>query len=210
MLLDENRKLVVIACSTGGPMALKSIIPEIPANMDAPIVIVQHMRAGFTKSLANRLEAIGNVKVHEVQDGMILEKGCIYVAPGGYQIRYSNNRNGIGCFKITKEEHISNLAPCADVFLESLAKSKFKNIMCCVLTGMGNDSAKGIRILKKKKSVYVVTQDKKSSTVYGMPRAVKNDGNSDKELPLEQIAKAIINYLEVQEDGCKSIFGDIY
>ncbi|NLZ82641.1 MAG: chemotaxis-specific protein-glutamate methyltransferase CheB [Clostridiales bacterium] len=184
-------KLVALACSTGGPKALHTLIPTLPANLDAPMLIVQHMPSGFTKSLADRLNEISQIKVKEADDGDILENGIVYIAKGGHQMRAGRNRNGEYYLTVTKEPARRGLLPCADIMYESLTELDFNHIVCVVLTGMGGDGTAGITKLYKSKNIYVIAQDEESSVVYGMPKVIKEAGLVDEVLPLNKIADAI-------------------
>lgn len=184
-------KLVALACSTGGPKSLQSVIPKLPKDLDAPVVLVQHMPRGFTNSLAVRLNDISQVTVKEAADGDILKKGWVYIAPGGKQMRIQ--KAGAN-YKIvtTDEPERDGLRPCANIMYESLAGSTFDEITCVVLTGMGADGTMGIGALGQKNNIYVISQDEATSVVYGMPRAVKEAKLSDEVQPLEKIAEAVI------------------
>ena len=139
----KGSKLIALACSTGGPKALQSVVPFIPANIDAPMVIVQHMPEGFTKSLAMRLDEMSKVRVKEAENNDILEKGVVYIAKGGSQMRVV--KCGNGKYKVTEtvEPARNGLKPCADIMYESLIGSDFDEITCVVLTGMGGDGTLG-------------------------------------------------------------------
>ena len=184
-------KLVALACSTGGPKALHTLIPALPANLDAPMLIVQHMPSGFTKSLADRLNEISPIKVKEADDGDVLEKGTVYIAKGGHQMRAVKKRNGEYYLKVTKESARRGLLPCADIMYESLTDLDYDHIVCVVLTGMGGDGTAGIKKLNKSKNIYVIAQDEKTSVVYGMPKVIKESGLVNEVLPLTEIADAI-------------------
>ncbi len=187
----KGRKLVAIASSTGGPKALQSVVKNLPANLDAPVLIVQHMPKGFTKSLAERLDSLSQVKVKEACEGDILEKGHVYIAAGGAHMKVftENARNVI---HYSDEPLREGVRPCANYMYESIAETDFERITCVVLTGMGCDGTQGIKNLKKKKNIYVITQNQESSVVYGMPKSVSVNGLSNREVPLEEIAQEII------------------
>ncbi len=187
---DKVNRIVALACSTGGPKSLQQVIPYLPADMDAGMVVVQHMPAGFTKSLAMRLNEISKVKVKEAEDGDIVEKGTVYIAPGGRHMRLT--RAGSNAKVVLSDEPpVDALRPCANVMYESLKDSPYDEIVCVVLTGMGADGTKGIKLLKEKKKLHVISQDEASSIVYGMPRSVAEAGLTDEVKPLEEIADAI-------------------
>lgn len=192
-----GNRLVALACSTGGPKALHTLIPTLPADLDAPMLIVQHMPSGFTKSLADRLNEISPIKVKEADDGDILEKGTVYIAKGGHQMRAVKKRNGDYCLTVTKEPARRGLLPCADIMYESLTDLDFDHIVCVVLTGMGGDGTAGITKLNKSKNIYVIAQDEETSVVYGMPKVIKEAGLVDEVLPLNEIADAITKNMGV-------------
>ena len=196
-----DKKIIAIACSTGGPKSLKEIIPLLPKNINAPIVLVQHMPMGFTKSLSERLNELSEVTVTEAVHDDILKKGHVYIAPGGKQMRVIHNQDGTHSIKITDEAPREGLKPCANIMYESLLETEYEDVVCVVLKGMGSDGTNGIERLSRKKNVYVITQDAKTSVVYGMPRAITNAGLSDEVLPLQDISQAIIKNVGVLSDG---------
>lgn len=186
----KANKLVALACSTGGPKALHQVIPKLPATLDAPVVIVQHMPEGFTNSLAQRLNEMSALNVKEAEHGEILRKGYVYIAKGGSQLRIVKNQQGYS-LSVTVEPARNGLKPCADIMYESLLESNFDDITCVVLTGMGSDGTSGIKQLNEKNNIYVIAQDQESSTVYGMPKVVYEAGLVDEVVTLEQVASAI-------------------
>lgn len=192
-----GKKLVALACSTGGPKSLQSVIPKLDANLDAPVVLVQHMPSGFTKSMADRLDEISKVHVKEAEDGEVLRKGTVYVAPGGRHLKVKQTGDGHKIVLGT-EPAVGGLRPCADIMYESLKGSGFDEIICVVLTGMGADGTKGIGSLKKTNPVYVISQDEASCVVYGMPRAVYEAGLVNEVVPLEQVAQSIMKNVGVK------------
>ena len=185
-----KRKLVALACSTGGPKSLQSVIPKLPKDLEAPVVLVQHMPKGFTNSLAVRLNEMSQVQVKEAADGDILRNGWVYIAPGGKQMRIEKAGTN---YKIvtTDEPERDGLRPCANIMYESLVGSAFDEITCVVLTGMGADGTLGIGALGEKNNIYVISQDEATSVVYGMPRAVAEAKLSDEVQPLDKIAEAV-------------------
>lgn len=190
-------KIVAIACSTGGPKALHTVIPALPANLDAPVLIVQHMPIGFTKSLADRLNELSQITVKEAQHGDLLQKGTVYIAKGGHQMRLLKKEDGAYYLSVTKEPARRGLLPCADIMYESLADLEFDQITCVVLTGMGGDGTAGISKLYKSKNIYVIAQNEETSVVYGMPKVVKEAGLVDEVLPIGTISDAIIKNVGV-------------
>ncbi|MGN0506762.1 MAG: chemotaxis-specific protein-glutamate methyltransferase CheB [Lachnospiraceae bacterium] len=192
------KRLIAIASSTGGPKALQQVISKLPEKINAPVVIVQHMSEGFTKSLASRLNELSAVKVVEAQGGEKLEKGVVYLAKGGSQMRLLK-RSGDYIIDINTTEPARNgLKPCADIMLESIAELDFEDITCVVLTGMGGDGTMGIRQLNERNNIFVIAQDEQTSTVYGMPKVVYEAGLVDVVKPLDQIAEEITKNVGVQ------------
>lgn len=196
--VGRGNKLVALACSTGGPKALQSVIPYLPKNMNAPMVLVQHMPKGFTKSMADRLNEISPIKVKEAEDGDVLEKGCVYVAPGGKHMKIVKNRDGRHAVALNDEPAIGGLKPCADVMYQSLCDCGYDEITCVVLTGMGADGTKGILSLREKKPLYVISQSAETCVVYGMPKAIAESGAVDAVVPLAEVAQMIIKNVGVQ------------
>ncbi|MBE5959915.1 MAG: chemotaxis response regulator protein-glutamate methylesterase [Lachnospiraceae bacterium] len=194
-------KIVALACSTGGPKALQQVIPKLSRDLDAPMLVVQHMPKGFTNSLAARLHELSEVTVKEAEHGDVLQKGVVYIAKGGCQMRVVKKREGY-TLSVTEEPARNGLKPCADIMYESLLDTAFDDITCVVLTGMGGDGTLGIKQLNDKKNIYVIAQDEPSCTVYGMPKVVHEAGLTDEVVDLSQIAGAIQKNVGVQKNGC--------
>lgn len=190
--------LVAIASSTGGPKALQSVIPYLPGNLDAPVVLVQHMPVGFTKSMADRLNATSKIRVKEAEDGDILQKGWVYVAKGGEHMLIKRHSDGTHRVELSNAPAIGGLRPCANLMYESLVTSGFEEIVCVVLTGMGADGTKGILELNKYKPLHVIAQNAETCVVYGMPKAIAESGVVDQVLPLEEVAGAITKKVGVK------------
>ena len=167
------------------------MIPMLPRKLGAPMLIVQHMPEGFTKSLAERLHETSLVNVKEADDGDMIIENQLYVAKGGYQLRVKEQA-GESFISLEKDPPRGGLRPCADIMYESLMGSAYDKIICVVLTGMGADATAGIRQLKQTNNVYVIAQDEPTCTVYGMPRMVAEADLADEVLPLAQIADAIV------------------
>ncbi|MDF2868911.1 MAG: response regulator receiver modulated CheB methylesterase [Anaerocolumna sp.] len=193
-----SKKLIAIACSTGGPKALQQVIPKLSAELGCSVLIVQHMPEGFTASLANRLNEISNIRVKEAEHLESLSVNTAYIAKGGYQMRLTRAELNKEVLTVTQEPAKNGLKPCADYMYESIADSAYTDIICVVLTGMGSDGTYGIKKLKEKKNVYVIAQDEATSTVYGMPKVVRDNGLVNEVVPLEKIADAIQKSLGVQ------------
>lgn len=196
--VSGKRKLIALACSTGGPKALQSVIPYLPKALDAPMILIQHMPKGFTKSMADRLDEISPIRVKEAEDGDLLEKGCVYIAPGGKHMEIAKTADGQHRVRLNEEPAIGGLRPCANITYESLAKSGYDEIICVVLTGMGADGTQGILSLKKQKRVYVVAQNAQTCVVYGMPKALVEAGVVDNVVPLTEVAQTITKNVGVR------------
>ena len=185
--IKSGSKIVALACSTGGPKALQSVIPYLPKNLDAPMVLVQHMPAGFTKSMADRLDEVSPIHVKEAEDGDVLMKGTVYIAPGGKHMEVKRQPDGSHRIRLNDMPAIGGLKPCANITYDSLRDC-----------GMGADGTKGIVSLAGKKPVYVIAQDAASCVVYGMPKAVAEAGVVDEVVPLNDVAKSIIKNVGVK------------
>ena len=186
-----TRKVVALACSTGGPKSLQQVIPMLPKNLDAGMVLVQHMPAGFTASLAARLNEISDINVKEGADGDVIQKGWVYIAPGGKHIKVVKKAAEY-VIKLNDEPPIDGLRPCANVMYKSLVQCNYDEITCVVLTGMGADGTEGIKALSAgKKKIHVIAQDEESCVVYGMPKAIAQTGLVDEVVPLNKIAETI-------------------
>ena len=189
--VNPRKKLVALACSTGGPKALQSVVPYLPKKLDAPVVIVQHMPAGFTQSMAKRLDEISEIPVKEAQEGDRLENGHVYIAPGGRHLEVRRMGDGSHVIKLNDMPPIGGLKPCANIMYDSLTGSGYDEIVCVVLTGMGADGTNGILSLEKSKPIHVIAQDAQSCVVYGMPKAIAEAGVVDEVVSLNQVAKTI-------------------
>ncbi len=187
---NANR-LVAIASSTGGPKALQQVLPLLPPNLAAPVVLVQHMPESFTGSLATRMNEISKINVKEAENGDVLKKGWVYIAKGGRHLRIE--KKGSDYILVFDNSPARNgLRPCADIMYESIKELDFDEITCVVLTGMGSDGTRGIGGLSTVRNTYVIAQDEATSTVYGMPRMIKEAGIADEILPLGEIADGIV------------------
>lgn len=192
---SKINKIVAIGISTGGPKALHEIIPQIPKNIPAPILIVQHMPKGFIKPMAERLDSTSQIRVKEAQTGDILENGVCYIAPGDehMEIEYVTGKARI---KLTDDEKVSGHRPSANVMFKSLSELPFE-VIGVIMTGMGSDGTDGLKILKsKKKDSKIIAQDEATSVVFGMPKAAINSGVVDIVAPIYNIIKEICKCLE--------------
>jgi two-component system, chemotaxis family, protein-glutamate methylesterase/glutaminase len=163
--------LVAIGTSTGGPRALHTVLSGLPAAFPAPIVVVQHMPPNFTKSLSQRLDSVSQIKVCEAEDGMKLESGTAYIAPGGFHMMVA--RNGPQSYRIhLSEDHPrGGHRPSVDMLFESLLPLKELKRHIVLMTGMGSDGAKGMLALKQAGALTTIAESDETCVVYGMPRA---------------------------------------
>jgi two-component system chemotaxis response regulator CheB len=183
-------KIVVVAVSTGGPNALAKVIPLLPEDLEVPIVMVQHMPPMFTKLLAERLDSQSKLKVVEGADGMPVQKGHVYIAPGNFHM-VLRGTSTLPVINLNQEQPENSCRPAADPLFRSAVQLMGGDILGVVLTGMGQDGMLGCRHIKESGGV-VVAQDRDTSVVWGMPGAVVEEGLADKILPLESIAGEII------------------
>jgi len=195
--VSHANRVIAIAASTGGPKALQQVIPKIQKDIKAPILLVQHMPRGFTRSLAERLNELSEVFVKEAENGDILRDGYVYVAPGGKHMKVIM-KGGDAVIHCTDEPTREGVKPCANYMFESLAESSFDEIICVVLTGMGGDGTAGIINLASQKRVRVVAQDEETCAVYGMPKSIVATGLVDTVVPIELVADEIIKNVGVR------------
>ncbi|MEM6646108.1 MAG: chemotaxis response regulator protein-glutamate methylesterase, partial [Bacteroidota bacterium] len=186
----RQAQLVAIGISTGGPSSLRAVLPVFPADFPVPVVIVQHMPAQFTASLAQRLDSLSAITVCEAADGMPVEPGHAYVAPGGKQLLFSRARIGQTTFRVA-DEPVHLHKPSVDVLFESAATTYRGNVLGVVMTGMGHDGREGARVLRAQGG-RIIAQDEASSVVYGMPRAVAEAGLTDAVVGLDNIGTTIV------------------
>ncbi len=180
---------VAIGTSTGGPVALSRIIPQLPSTFATPIVIVQHMPLGFTRPLSERLNAQSKINVVEAADGMPLEAGSAYVIPSGRQSALERS-HGHTVVRLIDDDGSSLHVPSVDVMIDAVAERYGAHAVGVILTGMGQDGVQGLRKLKARGG-YVIGQDEHSCVVYGMPRAAEKAGLVDRVLPLSEVPGAL-------------------
>ena len=180
-------KLVAIGTSTGGPVALQRVVTQLPANFPAPIVLIQHMPAAFTKAFAERLDKLCRISVKEAEDGDILRPGLALLAPGGKQMMV----DGRGAVKILPGDERLNYKPCVDITFGSAAKSYGDKVLAVVLTGMGADGREGARLLKQGGSS-IWAQDEASCVIYGMPMAIVKADLADAIYSLDDIGRHLV------------------
>ena len=191
---EDTKKIIVIGTSTGGPQTLAQLIPNIPANIPAPILIVQHMPPTFTNSLAKRLDSISEISVKEAAEGDEIHPGNAYIAPGDYHMTIVEKNLGgqkKQFISLNKEEKIHGVRPAVDITFSSAANIYGSNTIGVILTGMGNDGANAMALIKAKGG-HTIAQDKKTSIIFGMPDAAIKLGVVDTVASLEKIPNHII------------------
>jgi len=183
--------LVAIGSSTGGPAALHTVLGALPADFPVPVVLTQHMPKLFMQPLADRLEKETALSCHLAEEGMTLERGHIYVAPGEHHLKLQREGMDIVC-RLSEDPPVHHCRPAVDPMFYSLAALAPRvNTLAVVLTGMGEDGALGAKAIAEKRG-HVIAQDEKSSVVWGMPGATVKCGGAHEVLPLDQIAAAIM------------------
>ncbi len=182
-------RLLVIAASTGGPVAIQKVLMELPKNFPLPILLIQHMPANFTPSFAERLDHLCDVDVKEAEEGDCLKPGVAFLAPGGKQMLLKKCGSQVS-IAIRDSRSGESYQPCVDTTFESVDSLFPGKILAVVLTGMGADGREGARKLKNSGST-VWAQDEQSCTVYGMPKAVTDAGLADNIVVLDNMGKAL-------------------
>jgi len=184
-------EVVAIGISTGGPNALTHVIPRLPANLNVPVLIVQHMPPVFTGALADSLKKKSRVNVVEGSDGMPVSAGTVYIAPGGRQMKVVKADERI-CLEITDDPPENNCRPSADYLFRSVAKEYKSSALGFIMTGMGSDGVKGLMVMKKF-GTKVIAQDEATCTVFGMPMEAVKAGVGGVVLRLDRIADEIVS-----------------
>jgi two-component system chemotaxis response regulator CheB len=190
---ETSSKVVGIGTSTGGPSALAAIFQCIPENFPCPVLVVQHMPEGFTKAFAERLNSNSGLSVKEAEDGDKILPGHGYIAPGHSHIKIEN-RNGDRVIRLERSGKVSGHIPSIDVLFESIADNYRKDSVCVIMTGMGQDGAKGILRIKNLGG-RTIAQDEETSVVYGMNRVAVQFGAIDEIVPLSMIPETIVKML---------------
>lgn len=184
--------IVAVGTSTGGPKALQTVLSKIPKDFPAPIVIVQHMPSGFTKSLAKRLNNLCHIAVEEAVDGQPLKPGTAYIAPGNYHMAVNESLD----LCIYHDRERDGHRPSVNILFESIARLDEVNKVAVILTGMGKDGAAGVREIKKyDQEAIIIVESIETAIIHGMPRATLETGYVSEITRLENIGDQIINYI---------------
>jgi len=180
--------VLLIGVSTGGPSALQSLLPRLPADFPLPVVIVQHMPPLFTRTLAEQLAKVCPLAVAEATDGEIIRPGRILIAPGGRHLELVRNPDGALVTRLTDAPPVNSCRPAVDVLFQSAARCQLRGALSLILTGMGEDGAAGVATLKASAPLWSIVQDEATCVIYGMPQAVVRRELDDEILPLPAIA----------------------
>lgn len=192
-LSESTDKVIAIGASTGGTEAIRRIVSDLPVNSPG-VVIVQHMPPGFTKMFAESLNRISAMDVKEAENNDKITSGKVLIAAGNLHLKVI--RSG-GFYKVVCEEgeKVNGHCPSVNVMMTSVAQNVGANAIGVILTGMGNDGAKGLKLMKDA-GAKTIAQDEKTSVVFGMPKVAYEIGAVEKMLPLEKITPYIISFLE--------------
>lgn len=193
--VTSRKKVILIGTSTGGPRALQEVLTRLPKNINSPILVVQHMPAGFTKSLANRLDQLSEIHVKEAEHGEVLMDGTAYIAPGGFHLQLA--RIGTNYAVEINNELPPRVGhrPSVDVLFESASLLTDVDKIAVIMTGMGSDGSKGLIQLKEKGVVKAIGESADTCIVYGMPKAAFETGLIDEVADVDDIAKIIMKFL---------------
>lgn len=189
----SDKKLIVIGTSTGGPRALQTVLSMLPESINAPILVVQHMPPGFTKSLSQRLDTLSAIHVKEAEDGEILKKGTAYIAPGGYHLKVKKLGMSLAV-SIDQTDQQNGHRPSVDTLFESVSEIENYEKIAVIMTGMGMDGANGLIQLKKTGLTMAIAESQETSIVFGMPKAAIATGCINKVVDVEHIASVINSY----------------
>lgn len=190
----RQTSVVVIGVSTGGPQALKQLIPQFPADFPVPVAIVLHMPVGYTELFARSLGEVSRLTVSEARDGEFVRPGLVFLAPAGYHLTFSARSDGQIVTRLGLQPFDTTHRPAVDVLFQSAAEIYGDRVLAVVLTGMGSDGARGAGWVKAQGG-RVFTEAEESCVVYGMPRAVTEAGLSDASVLLSDMARAIVEAL---------------
>lgn len=186
-------RVVVIACSTGGPQALARILSMLPAGFPAPILIAQHISVGFSAGMAEWLASLCTLPVRLGEDGQILQAGVVTFAPSEYHMAINASHQVV----LQERQEKDLYRPCCDVLLRSAAKVYRKNCIGVILTGMGQDGREGMRAIHEAGG-QTIAQDEASSVIFGMNALAIAAGVVDQVVPLDEIASAIVHATGMQ------------
>ncbi|SDY71368.1 two-component system, chemotaxis family, response regulator CheB [Evansella caseinilytica] len=186
----SEKALVAIGTSTGGPKALQKVLTKLPADFPHPILIVQHMPKGFTKSLSERLNNLSKITVKEAEDGEIIKKGVAYIAPGGYHLKVRRIGTSVAIL-LDHSDPVNGHRPSVDAMFHSIAGLPNQEVLAVILTGMGSDGTNGLLKLKQKRRTLAVAESEETAVVYGMPKAAIQTNEVDVIANIDSVAGVI-------------------
>lgn len=189
------RKIISIGTSTGGPRALQRVVTKLPKDIEAPILIVQHMPAGFTASLAARLDHLSQITIKEAQDGDIAKNGVAYIAPGGMNMSL-HDQGGSLVIRLSPEDTESRHKPSVNYLFESISNIKGYEKIAVIMTGMGSDGTEGVKKMVASGHTKVIAEKEESCVVFGMPKSVIKAGLAHETRHVDDIAHAIISSMK--------------
>jgi len=187
---------VVIGSSTGGPAVVETVLSDLPLAADLRVLVVQHMPGGFTGRFAERLDARSEYAVREAEDGARIGGGEALIAAGDYHMEVTDYRAGKVRVGLTQDPPVNNVRPAVDVTMETAAATVTGPLVGVVLTGMGGDGAAGIEAIHRAGGT-TIAQDEATSAVFGMPKRAIETGHVDGVAPVDDVAAAILDALEV-------------
>jgi two-component system chemotaxis response regulator CheB len=186
--------IVVLGISTGGPQALRSLIPQLPAELPVPMAIVLHMPVGYTELYARKLDEVSPLTVCEAVDGIEVLAGCVFIAPAGRHLSLRRNERGVIVTHLDMRPLDTPHRPSVDVLFQSAADAYKGRVLGIVMTGMGEDGREGAAWIKAKGGT-IFTESEDTCVVYGMPRAIVDAGLSDRQVGLNDMAEAILEHV---------------
>jgi len=190
-------RVIVIGASTGGPQVLERILSELPYNLPASVLVVQHIPAEFTGPLAKRFDQMSEIVIKEAEDGDVMEPGRVYIAPGGFHMtvkREEMEGEVKAVIRLNRDPLVHGLRPSIDVTMKSVSEVYGRNAVGILLTGMGEDGVEGMRAIKGAEGK-TIAQDEATSLIFGMPRRAIEEGSVDKVLPVFEVSQEIIRLL---------------
>lgn len=194
--VSGKKKIIAIGTSTGGPRALQHVLTKFPATIDAPILVVQHMPKGFTKSLAQRLDSLCDIRVKEAEDGEVIQKGTAYIAPGGNHLYVKRVGTSLA-IHLDEGAPRNGHRPSVDVMFESLSALTDYEKVAVIMTGMGSDGTAGLKQLKASGKTFVIAESAESSVVFGMPKSAIAANVVDEIVHVDDIAEAVMRHVQV-------------
>ncbi len=196
-LVVEAENVVVIGASTGGPKTLCEIIPNLPSEIDAAVIIVQHMPPKFTLTLASWLDSLSSLPVVEARDGDVVTTGKVFIAPGGFHLKIKKGKvNGVihRVMRLDKGPKVNGMRPSIDVTMTSVAQAYNEKVVGVILTGMGHDGTEGMKQIKRMKG-RTISQDENTSMISSMPEAAFDSGAVDEVVSLAGIPNKILEFI---------------